>query len=322
MGKSTIKKVKNRRSVFKPSINHNPEMKKTRRKRQSKNFKKRAHLEHNCTVGESSTSFNSSVEVIKSQISLNSVEILEDITNNEIINITDTTIHDDEDENNQPVTSKVIALNIDNDDIIDITETTLDSYKYLNSQPIPSKVITSNISNDDIIDITDTTIYENKNIETSSNSISTFCDDVQFISYTASNTTMRPIELITLSDDSNDENTKYQQSIEKQISFKSITENVSIPVHPSNKRKITYNSPLRHHKRTKGDDIFTQHFPSENFGSFIIDKNRISRSQMQKNVVHQAAQLPQKKQPSSNTNIISKRKLRPIIIDGLNIGHA
>lgn len=247
-------------------------------------------------------SINSSIEMIEindNSLASNSLEIIETNSSVPVSNITS-----------------------DDNDIIDITDITFIGNEPEKSQTVSSKVKTYNIE-DDIIDITDTTmedtIHENSNT-VSANKKMSICNDVQIHTHTicAQN---KPIEIVTLSDDSDEENTPHQQSYKKPIVSKSIKERLGVIV---NTKKRTYNSPLRNCKKiSKDESVLNEDIIPLNLGAFVIDKQRISHhSQYSNKYETKTAMFPQPHKASSSTNSLTNRKLRPIIIDGLNIGHA
>lgn len=219
------------------------------------------------------------------------------------------------------VSSEVTEPNITSDEIIDITEDstniTFGDIKLENFQTKDHKETAIDINNDDIIDITDITItnnkYENAPKQFSSDNLLLDDDDVQII-----DTTNNSIELIIL-DDSEEENTSNQNPIEKPISVKSVHERLG------NATKSSYNSPLRHRKRRWNEENITG--LDNNLGAFVIDKQKMSNNKqnLPQNFImlkQKAVKISKPHVPSTVTTSSATRKLRPIVIDGLNIGHA
>lgn len=301
MGRVPRKKLKRNGSVSKKSKNLC-----SAKIRRSKAISGHTVMEENIAaesakdINKTNKHSNSSIEVM--EISDNS------LTSNSLENI--------EANSSIPVSN----IKSDENDIIDITGITFIGNE--SEKTVSSKVKTYNIE-DDIIDITDTTIddsvYENSKT-VSSNKKMPFCNDVQIHSHTtcAQNNS---IVLITISDDSDEENTPHQQSNKKPIVYKSIKERLGAIV---NTKKRTYNSPLRNRKKiSKDESDNNQEILSLNLGAFVIDKQKISHhSQCSKKFETKTAMFPQPHKDSSSTKSLINRKLRPIIIDGLNIGHA
>jgi len=224
-------------------------------------------------------------------------------------------------ENMKIVSSEVTEPNITSDEIIDITEDstniTFGDIKLENFQIKDHKKTAIDINNDDIIDITDITITNNKNEndprQFPGDNLLLDDDDVQII-----DTTNNSIELIIL-DDSEEENTSNQNSIEKPISFKSVHERLG------NSTKSSYNSPLRHRKRRWNEENITG--LDNNLGAFVIDKQKMSNNKqnLPQNFItlkQKAVKISKPRIPATVTTSSATRKLRPIVIDGLNIGHA
>jgi len=88
--------------------------------------------------------------------------------------------------------------------------------------------------------------------------------------------------------------------------------------------KSSYNSPLRNRKRKWEEANITRfNYLGDNLGGFIIDKQKMSSNSqnfiaLDKKPVKKFKQHVSSTGTTSNTN----KKLRPIIIDGLNIGFA
>lgn len=215
-------------------------------------------------------------------------------SSNEVIDLTDE-IH-----------SNISVIEILSDDeIIDITNTICvdNNYKSKNALgPLKKKShsITHNTSDTIIIDWN-----EHENSKTiPKNQIISICNDVQILNHSAC-TQNNPNEIITISDDSDEENSLLQLYNKTKIDSNLIKERFNNIVNPL---KRTYNSPLRNFK--KKSKVEYAHNPetlTSTIGAFVIDKRKMfSYSQ---------------KFLSSRTSK-TKRQLRPIIIDGLNIGHA
>lgn len=239
--------------------------------------------------------------------------------------------------------SKVTVPNITNHeviDIIDITNISAHDTPFENFQTVDHRKTALNINNDDIIDITDITITSNKYEDVprqfSSDTILSDDDDVQIIDGSM-HVQNKSIELITISDDSDEENTSNQQSIENPNSFKSVHERLGI----SKTGPSSYNSPLRNRKRKwEEENIIKLDCLGKNLGLFVIDKQKMSaHTKNHKRFTHTQnfQMLEQKKSTmleqravkiskplisSTVTTSSTNRKLRPIIIDGLNIGFA
>lgn len=216
--------------------------------------------------------------------------------------------------------STVAASNLTSNEIIDITNSSFVDNIHKNPKTICSKETNSDIENE-IIDITETTYVNREDTTVFFNETNSY-DDVQFISH-ITNVQNKSIEIVTISDDSDEENTPNQQLNEKPIGLISIKENLGISDHPVNTLKRKYNSPLRHRKKTLRDDVNNKpDFLLHNLGAFIIDKQRIPRQPQHVNELKINDTVPWQHIPSSSTTSVANLKLRPIIIDGLNIGHA
>jgi len=163
-----------------------------------------------------------------------------------------------------------IVPNITNDEIIDIIDITADDDITLeNFQAIDHEKTTLNIYNDEIINITNTRNTNEDVPKQFSCNTKLLDNDLQINNFRTS-VQNKSIELITISDNSDDENTSNQQSITKPNSFKSVS---------------------------KRQDISTICKSRVPYYRYLHNRNR-------------------KWEEKNN------RKLRPIIIDGLNIGHA
>uniref|UniRef100_A0A2S2N901 Putative ribonuclease ZC3H12D n=1 Tax=Schizaphis graminum TaxID=13262 RepID=A0A2S2N901_SCHGA len=229
------------------------------------------------------------------------------------------------------VSSKVTNPDIISDEIIDITNITDENIAIQNFQTVDRKKTTLNIDNDGIIDITDITItsdkYENVPKQFSSDTIlsddddndDSDDDDVQIIDVTNRGS----IELITISDDSDEEHTSNQNSIENPISIKPVDKCLNIST--KGIVKSSYNSPLRNRKRRWDEENITR--LDNNLGAFVIDKQKISNNKqnLPQNFItleQKAVKISKPHVSSTITTSSANRKLRPIVIDGLNIGHA
>lgn len=289
------------------------------KKRRSRAISSHTNVKDNKTtntvngINKPNTPLNSSIEVIEIEDNVLPTEKIERIKTNsskipisnmscdpiDIIDITDITLIDNQPEKSQTAPSELKYLNTE-DDIIDITEITLDGNEYKNSN-----TVTSNYK-------------------------MPFCGDVQTLSKATACTQNNPIELITISDDSDEENTLipplrhhpyHQQSNEKLIGFKSIKERLGVLV--NTKKRGAYKSPLRSHKKISKDEYRQQEILPTNLGAFVIDKQRISHHSQNLNQIEPKTTTSfQPHKSSSSTISQANRQLRPIIIDGLNIGHA
>uniref|UniRef100_A0A2H8U1Y0 Putative ribonuclease ZC3H12D n=1 Tax=Melanaphis sacchari TaxID=742174 RepID=A0A2H8U1Y0_9HEMI len=223
------------------------------------------------------------------------------------------------------VSSKVTEPNITSDEIIDITNITAEDIAFENFETVNKKPVL-NINNDEIIDITDITIisdkYEDPPGQFPSDKIlhdDDDDDDVQIIDVP----TRDSIELITILDDSDEENTLNQNSIRKPISFNSVHERLGNSTKGT--IKSSYNSPLRNRKRRWDEENLAR--LDNNLGAFVIDKQKISndKQNLSQNFITlkpKAVKISKPHLASTVTTPSANRKLRPIIIDGLNIGHA
>lgn len=245
-----------------------------------------------------------------------------------IENDNDNSLSTDELKSINTVSSKVTVPNITDDEIIDITNITGGDTTFENYSTVNHKKIALNINNDEIIDITDITItsdtHEDVRKQFSNDPIlfnDDDNDDVQIIDDPPTCDKNKSIELITISDDSDEENTLNKESVVKPSSFKSVHERLGIPT--TGTVKSSYNSPLRNRKRKWVEENITK-FNSfgDNLGGFVIDKQKISNSlnfiTLEKKPVKKFKPHVSSTGATSRTN----RKLRPIIIDGLNIGFA
>jgi len=225
------------------------------------------------------------------------------------------------------VSPKITVPNITNDEIIDITNITGDDSTFENYPTVSHKKTALNINNDEIIDITDITItsntHEDIHKQFSSDKVlfdDNDDDDVQIIDVPTC-VQNKSIELITISDDSDEENTSNQESVEKPNSFKSVHERLGIPT--TGTVKSSYNSPLRNRKRKWEEENITKFNSLGNNLGFIIDTQKISPNS-QDFITLKKKPVKKFKPPVSSisTTTRTNRKLRPIIIDGLNIGFA
>ncbi|XP_060859088.1 probable ribonuclease ZC3H12C [Metopolophium dirhodum] len=224
------------------------------------------------------------------------------------------------------VSSKVTVPNITNDEIIDITG---GDSSFENSPTINHKKTALNINNDEIIDITNITITSNTQEDVhkqfSSDTIlfddDDDNDDVQIIDVPTC-VQNKSIELVTILDDSDEENTSNQEPVKKPNSFKSVHKRLGIPT--TGTVKSSYNSPLRNRKRKLEEEYITKpNSLGDNLGGFIIDTQKMSSNSQ--NFIALSKKPVKKFKPqvsSTSTTSRTKRKLRPIIIDGLNIGFA
>ncbi|CAI6352427.1 unnamed protein product [Macrosiphum euphorbiae] len=158
--------------------------------------------------------------------------------------------------------------NITNDEIIDIIDITADDDITLENFQDHEKTIL-NVDNDEINNITNISNTDEDFPRQFSCDTKLIDNDLQINNFRTS-VQNKYIELITISDNSDDENTSNQQSIKKPNSFKSVSKRQVIST--TGKTKAPYYRYL-HNRNRKWEE-----------------KNN--------------------------------RKLRPIIIDGLNIGHA
>uniref|UniRef100_A0A2S2Q0B9 Putative ribonuclease ZC3H12D n=1 Tax=Sipha flava TaxID=143950 RepID=A0A2S2Q0B9_9HEMI len=298
MGRVLRKKTKNIGSVPTQVLNSS---KKTRKSKTNITLAKTKKLTKHVQINnELNENVNSSIEVIETED--NSFPL------------------NDKLKNMNTVDSKAkMAINT-SIDVIDITNSTIYDSNYENS-----KKINLNLENDGIIDLTDTTIISN-NVNEHVNSLQSKCmlsindddDDIQIIEH-------NPIEIIISDDSDDDENIIHLTSVKKPIGLKSIEKHLSIPNSSKGIMKKKYNSPLRNRKHLKGKSS-DNHLPI-NLGAFIIDKQRISNyskkcdSYQFKSTVN-VPSMPQLQKPSPDTTFTVARQLRPIVIDGLNIGHA
>lgn len=295
--------------------------------------KRKRHRKSRCSlikeyknIKKTTMSLRSSTKVIEeSKKKIKSIKqtILKDnsteIINNDLLNIT-TAIVIEDDNTVETVPSTITASNVENCYVIDITDTTVDDDDDNDKKikALPSKTTVSNIENNDIIDITD-----EKNSKTINHRPISSNNDVQFISC-STNAKPNQIELITISDSSDEENIPLKKHIRKPIEYKSIKMHLEVSNRSTDTRKRKYNSPLHNRKRTKVDEnAFKYVLPSNLVGSFIIDKNQMDLcSQNFQNDEYKTTEFSHQHKPSSNITSMAHKKLRPIIIDGLNIGHA
>lgn len=151
------------------------------------------------------------------------------------------------------------------------------------------------MTDNNIINIIDITSEDSEHdaLSMSTNEIIPFQKGVQFkCLYTLDQNKIN--EIITISDSSDDENTPYQQINEKSIDFIPKKKYVNTSTRHIKTSKRPHKNPLNDcNKRFRGDSS----------SSFIVDKRRVIKQQY------------------NFTNGL-KKKLRPIIIDGMNIGHA
>lgn len=339
MGKVSRKKTKNIKTVFKQHLSTPLSKKKTPIRRSKRNIVKQT------------ISFNESKYGIKTpnkydNLSRNTVK-LEDpasvITNDHLISVNNTTNDDYDHKSSQPSAPEVLTSFIKNDSIIDITDTTDNDDENKDSQSTLCTDLTCYIENDRItgitdisddknefnklqsvlsqvtipkntIDIIDTTnISTQKNVYNNLQTASSSYDNVQFINLFSNK---KPIEVITLSDSSDEESTVNTPSLRKPDQFKSIKDRLGISAQSINIRKNKrYNSPLHHRKTAKMvENLSRQDLFQDRLGPFIIDKQRITD-------YHQHIKNVESKAKPVQTSE-ARRRLRPIIIDGLNIGHA
>ncbi|XP_060841641.1 uncharacterized protein LOC132922247 isoform X1 [Rhopalosiphum padi] len=302
-------KIKKRKS-----LDSLKKLRRSKRRRSSKKFVEKKTVSKTLTmdINESNVNVVESDEVIedddnslptdilKSMKTVSSKVTKPDIISDEIIDITNITDENIAIENFHTVNHKKTTLNIDNDDIIDITDITITNDKYEN---VPKQFSSDTILSDDDVDDDDDSDD----------------DDVQIIDVTNRDS----IELITISDDSDEENTSNQNSIENPISFKPVDKCLDIST--KSIIKNSYNSPLRNRKRRWDEENITK--LDNNLGAFVIDKQKISNNKqnLSQNFItleQKAFKISKPHVSSTITTSSSNRKLRPIVIDGLNIGHA
>jgi len=281
-------------------------------------LKKQCRSAKNCeNLTEKEITFKSAAMNIN-EPNTSAVDVIED--NNDI------SLSTDELKSIKTVSSKVTVQNITNDEIIDITNITSGNSTFENSPTVNHKKTALNINNDEIIDITDMTITRNTqedvHIQFSSDTILFDDDDDVQIIEVSTCVQNKSIELITILDDSDEENTLNQVSVKKPNSFKSVHERLDIPT--TSTVKSSYNSPLRNRKRKLEEDNITKlNSLGDNSGGFIIDTQKMSSNSQ--NFIALGKKPVKKFKPqvsSTGTTSRIKRKLRPIIIDGLNIGFA
>ncbi|XP_008181393.2 uncharacterized protein LOC100574061 [Acyrthosiphon pisum] len=245
----------------------------------------------------------------------------------EIEDNNDNSLSTDELKSIKTVSSKVTVPNITNYEIIDLTYIVDGDSTFENSSTINHKKSALNINNDNIIDITDINITSNtqedvhKQFSSDTMLFDGDDDDVQIIDVPTC-VQNKSIELVTILDDSDIPNTSNRKSVKKPNSFKSVHGRLGIPT--TGTFKSSYISPLRNLKRKLEEENITKlNSLGDNSGGFIIDTQKMpSKSQ---NFITLEKKPVKKFKPqvsSTGTTSRTKRKLRPIIIDGLNIGFA
>ncbi|XP_025409998.1 NEDD4-binding protein 1-like isoform X2 [Sipha flava] len=224
------------------------------------------------------------------------------------INIVEVTIIDNDDDspppNNQLNNMNTVGCNTVNpsseiQEIIDIT----DEYDCVLNQASSSETKSLNIENDYTIDIT-------KNFEQRNNTIlsQTICGH------------KNPIELIILDSD-DEENTQEKQSVKNSNNHNSIKESCGVSDYSKKAIQKHRNKNVCYHKQLL--NVVNAPF---NFNELSV--NHQNNLQHSKNNEHiKIMNVPSKPpQPSTNfpctTLMKTTRQLRPIYIDGLNIGHA
>lgn len=173
----------------------------------------------------------------------------------------------------------------------------------------------------EVIDITDTTVIENnsknyiRNNTHLKSTVHSDNDDVQIISHTLFEN-HKPIQLIILSDSEDDEMQKIQKPTKPIISNE---------FNNSNKiSKNKYISPLRHCNKIVSNQQSYLGIPLSQDG-FVALNDRKGHPFHSKNPMHNrftSTATTLTSLPTISTTSIAKKKLRPIIIDGLNVGHA
>lgn len=181
--------------------------------------------------------------------------------------------------------------------VISITDLTDQSFPNIKSD-----------ANIECIDITNSDNDESCKLLTPLNSEMLSSNDVQ----------NKPIVSITL-DDSEEESTSCQNSTKKLFGFRSVKQ-IGISSKSKAIRRRSYNSSFHNKKMFKGKDVPKQEFLPLNLGTFVIDNRRMYHHSKYFKKFNKTASVPHQFTPSSDTT--SNKHLRPIIIDGLNIGHA
>lgn len=271
----------------------------------------------------------------------------------------------------ETVSSKV--PNITNGKIIDIIDITADDITLENFQVINHEKTTLNINNNEIVNITNTS-NTNEDVPTQFSSDTKLRDsDIQII-YVRTRVQSKSIEFMTISDDSDDENTSNQQSTKKLNSFKSVSELHDIST--SGKSRASYyrhlskrNKKWKEKNKTKFENVgfiiderkkstnsmnpimfeqkavhfYKPHVSStvttlhnrkrkreeekifdnltDNSGTLIVDKKLLLKNPPY-DLEQRAVKISKPRLFSTVATSSTNRKLRPIIIDGLNIGHA
>lgn len=187
---------------------------------------------------------------------------------------------------------------------------------------------TSSFSDNEIIEIPDESFPERadqnatKKNTTSSNLLDSPVDDIEVIEILDTQVfSNKPIEVIVLSDTSDEECTSDATPIAQQprlreiekppITRRPIHERLGSLINPSKPNIKPYQSPLRHIKKPIGGN-------NDRSAIFLSDNNIAVNDPSGNHTKLQSQWQPLL--PQVNTVSTSNRKLRPIIIDGLNIG--
>lgn len=210
---------------------------------------------------------------------------------------------------------------------------TNDSRKRFSKSTMPS------IEDDSIIDITDTTVIDNpKNSSTmnqndeigstinckkpyNSELIETSYDDVQIIGHTLP-INHKPIELIVISD-SEDEKIPHKNYNKKPSDeSKSIKNHLGNNINSTSTKKTSYNSPLRNRKNMVVNKNSHLDIPLS-FGCLALnDRQGIKHQQKFPSIPNKTKTTFDSFLSTKSTTSTAGKKPRPIIIDGLNVGHA
>lgn len=175
---------------------------------------------------------------------------------------------------------------------------------------LPETVVVPVITkNDDAVGTNNITIEKNEqntslpvnNIQ----SISHCDDDVHVLVSSSSNNKQNKIETVVKIDTSNEEKKLYQQPIKQPIDSQSIELRRAL-FDNFNTKKRKYNSPLHNCKSIKRNKS------TFDLREFLLEKQRLKEYEQRNNAI-----TFQKHEPSTEL----KPKLRPIFIDGLNIGY-
>lgn len=232
------------------------------------------------------------------------------------INIIEVTLIDDNDspppkdqlKNNNTIDCKTVNLSPEIQEIIDIT----DDYDHVMYQTSSSETKSLNIKDDYIIDITEEFEQNNTTILSSNKNM---CDNVSILSQTYCDH-KNPIELIILDSD-DEENT---QDIKNSNDHNSIKESHGVSNCSKKAIQKYRNKSVCYHKQLL--NAVNSQFNFDEFGVNHQNNLQHLKNKEQIEFMNIPSKFPQPSTSLPCTTLKTSRQLRPIYIDGLNIGHA